>query len=327
MPSALVIGGTRFIGRHTVADLLENGYSVTLLNRGNHENPFADDDRVEHVAGDRREDTSLERAAEAASPDVVVDCIAMYPADVETAVDVFADVDAYVYVSSIGAYDHGHVLKYEDETPLVPCSADEATDDSFETYGARKAEGDRVARAAAESGVPATSVRPTMVYGPHNYLGFLQYWIDRVRNEERVLVPGDGSYLAHRTYVEDVASAIRIVAERGEPGEAYNVGDRRPLTIGGTIELIGCVAGRDVEPVYASDRELERGGLSRHAFPLYMGEPFVASTEKLSALGWESTPLEEAMELAVEYYEAGGLVEPEAGPAPEDERAVIDSLG
>ena len=107
MPSALVIGGTRFIGRHTVSELLEGGYSVTLLNRGNHENPFADDDRVDHVAGDRRDDSALERAAEAASPDVVVDCIAMFPADVRAAVDVFSDVDAYVYVSSIGAYDHG----------------------------------------------------------------------------------------------------------------------------------------------------------------------------------------------------------------------------
>ena len=326
MPSALVIGGTRFIGRHTVVELMEHGYTVTLLNRGNHENPFADDDRVDHVVGDRRDDAAVERAAEVASPDVVVDCVAMYPADVETAVDVFADVDAYVYVSSIGVYDHAHVLKYEDETPLVPCSPEQATDDSFASYGARKAEGDRIALAAAEEGVRSTSVRPTMVYGPQNYLGFVQYWIDRVTSEERVLVPGDGSYLAHRTYVEDVASAIRVVAEDGEAGEAYNVGDRRPLTVGQTIDLIGQVSGTEAEPVFASDRELERGGFSRHAFPLYMGEPFAASTEKLAALGWESTPIEVAMERTVEYYRSSGLVEPDVGPAVEDERAVIASL-
>lgn len=34
---ALVIGGTRFIGRHTVTELLNHDYDVTVFNRGNHE--------------------------------------------------------------------------------------------------------------------------------------------------------------------------------------------------------------------------------------------------------------------------------------------------
>jgi len=51
--TALVIG-TRFIGRHTVSDLLANSYEVGMLNRGTHENPFSDDDRVTHVEGDRK---------------------------------------------------------------------------------------------------------------------------------------------------------------------------------------------------------------------------------------------------------------------------------
>lgn len=46
---ALVIGGTRFIGRHTVMDLLAHGYHVTLVTRGRHENPFADHAKVQHV--------------------------------------------------------------------------------------------------------------------------------------------------------------------------------------------------------------------------------------------------------------------------------------
>ena len=53
MQSALVIGGTRFIGRHTVTELLDHEYDVAIFNRGNHENPFEDDDRVTHVPGDR----------------------------------------------------------------------------------------------------------------------------------------------------------------------------------------------------------------------------------------------------------------------------------
>jgi len=53
MDRALVVGGTRFIGRHTVDELLAHGYDVTIFNRGRHANPFATDDRVAHVEGDR----------------------------------------------------------------------------------------------------------------------------------------------------------------------------------------------------------------------------------------------------------------------------------
>ena len=326
MDTALVVGGTRFIGRHVVSELLAHDYDVTLVTRGNHPNPFADHDRVDHVQGDRTDDATMERAAETVEPDVVVDSVAFFPADVETAVDVFADADAYVYISSVGAYDHDYVLKEEGRTPLEPCSAAESTDDSFETYAARKAEGDRVVFEAAESGVDAMSVRPTMVYGPHNHLDFLQYWLDRAVNEDRVLVPGDGSYVCHRTYVEDVAAAVRVVLEEGEAGEAYNVADQRPLTMAQTLDLVGEVSGREVDPVYASERELAEADLSRADFPLYMDLPFVMSTEKLAALGWESTPPAEAMARTLEYHRESGLADHDAGPSIETERRLLDAL-
>ena len=60
--TALVVGGTRFIGRHTVEELLAHEYEVAIFNRGNHENPFADDDRVTNVEGDRKDETALRAA-------------------------------------------------------------------------------------------------------------------------------------------------------------------------------------------------------------------------------------------------------------------------
>jgi len=325
MSDVLVIGGTRFIGRHVVAELRDHDHAVTVFTRGNHPNPFADDPRVEHVTGDRRDDATVERVAETVDPDAVVDTIAFYPTDVETAVRVFDDVDAYVYVSSVAAYDPEHVLRTESRTPLVPCSPAEATDDSFETYGPRKAEADRIALAAPdEHGTPAMSVRPTMVYGPHNHLGFVRYWIDRVLDHDRVVVPGDGSYVCHRTYVADVASAVRTVLEHGEPGEAYNVADQRPVTMTQFLDRAADAADTAVEPVYASPRELAAADLDRAAFPLYMGTPFVMPTEKLAALGWASTPVDDAMAATVADHREHGL-DYDDGPSRAAERRVLDA--
>jgi len=326
MDSALVIGGTRFIGRHTVEDLLDHGYEVTLFNRGNRPNPFSERDRVDHFVGDRSDDTALEGAARSVDPDIVLDFVAYNPAEVRTATEVFADVDAYVYVSSGAAYEPINIPKRENETALRPCDAQQATDESAETYGNRKAAGDREIFAAADRGINAMSARPTVVYGPHDYTERVDYWIDRVNRHDRVIVPGDGTYLMHRVYVEDVATALRIVAEAGNPGEAYNVGDRQLVDLKGLIMLIEEALGTDVQVTFASDRELSTVGLESEDFPLYRGFPHVMSTSKLADLGWTSTPLQEAMDRSVEDHLDSDRTGRDLGPDREAEEAVLDVL-
>ena len=326
MDTALVIGGTRFIGRHLVEELLEHEYTVTIFNRGSHDNPFESDDRVSHIEGDRANDSALEAAATTVDPDAVFDCVAYHPKDVQAATRIFDDCEAYVYVSSGAAYGREELPKREGETPLEPCTTEQAIDDSSDTDGNRKAEGDRAVFAAAEKGRNAMSVRPCIVYGPHDYTERLDWWIDRVNRFDRVLVPGDGTNIWHRAYVEDVASALRIVAERGDAGEAYNVGDQRLTTLEELVEMIAAHLETDVEIVHASQHELEAGGIELEDYLLYRGYPHLLSTAKLTALGWESTPLEEAMERAIDSHLESDRDGSEHGPDREAEQRVLGIL-
>jgi 2'-hydroxyisoflavone reductase len=326
MDTALVIGGTRFIGRHLVTDLLDDGYDVTLFNRGNHDNPFAETEGVDHFEGDRTNDTALERAAETVDPDIVVDCVAYKPHDVCAATEIFADVDGYVYISSGSAYASEEIPKREGETELCDCTSEQATDDSHDTYGPRKAGGDRAVFEAAERGVNAMSVRPCIVYGPHDYTQRLDFWLDRVNDYDRLLVPGDGQNIWHRAYVEDVASALRIVAECGEPGEVYNVGDRRLVTMDEMVGLIADTFDTSVELVHASDRELSTAGLSVDDYVLYRDYPHVLDTNKLASLGWDSTPVEEAMARTVDEHLESDRDGSEHDPGREKEERVLGVL-
>ena len=229
-------------------------------------------------------------------------------------------IDAYVYISSGGAYGVDEIPKREGETPLEPCTDEQAVDDSPATYGARKAEGDRKVFAAARDGIRAMSVRPTIVYGPHDYTGRFHYWVEQVRERDRVLVPGDGTNVHHLVAVGNVASAVRTVAEEGEAGEAYNVGDRRVLPLKETIGLIDDALETDVELMTTSGRELARADLGMTDFPLYNPDLHVLSTEKLASLGWEPMTPRSAIERAVEEP-----VDPERDPGP-DSAAVEESL-
>lgn len=301
--NAIVIGGTGFIGRPTVEELLKRGYDVTTVARGEHENPFAEHEEVSFHQGDRNNRTTLETVRDEIDPDVVIDLCGLHPQQVETATDVFADVDAYVFVSSASAYDNERIrLPSREGDPLHDYTPEHGEDDSMASYGPRKAECDRVCFDAAEAGVNALVVRPTCVYGPYDHTERHDYWFHRVDTYDRILVPGDGDSTFHRVYVEDLARALRLVAERGEPGEAYNAAERQTAWLDLTIELAAKTLDTDVEVVHASARELAQGGFSPMDFPLYLPVPAVAASEKLAALGWTSTPLEETFARTIDEH-------------------------
>ncbi len=323
--TALVVGGTRFVGRHTVEELLDHDYHVTLFNRGNHGDPFADHEGVDSVHSDRTDRAALEDARDAVGPDIVIDTCAYHPGDVEAATEVFAEGDAYVYVSSGSAYDAPDVPMREGETDLHDCTPEQATDDSVESYGPRKAEGDRVVARAAAEGVNAMAVRPMLVYGPHDYTERFAYWTDRVAEYEAVAVPFDGDSLLHRSYVEDVASALRIVAERGEAGEGYNVADRNTFSLSRSLELAADALDTEVEIVQTGPGDLAAADVEPTDFPLYTPQPALAATEKLAALGWESTDPAEAVAAAARAHREAGRDGIENGPDRETEEAIIDA--
>uniref|UniRef100_UPI00292D7E61 NAD-dependent epimerase/dehydratase family protein n=1 Tax=Enterobacter hormaechei TaxID=158836 RepID=UPI00292D7E61 len=76
--TALVLGGTSFVGRHLVEQLLEDGWAVSLFNRGQ-TNPSVFPE-AERLVGDRGGDVS---ALESSSWDVVFDVNGYLADDVE----------------------------------------------------------------------------------------------------------------------------------------------------------------------------------------------------------------------------------------------------
>jgi nucleoside-diphosphate-sugar epimerase len=162
------------------------------------------------------------------------------------------------------------------------------------------------------------------------FQGHHDYWINRIDRYDRVVVPGDGTAIWHRAYVEDVAAALRTVAETGQPGEAYNVGDRRVCTLEDVIDLIADALGTSVEVVHASRRELAQAGLDPNDFILYHHPrteyPHILDTCKLASLGWESTPPGTAMERTVAESIVSGRDGSAHDPGRDAEEQVTEAL-
>src|ERR1700752_151403 len=114
----LIIGGTRFLGRHLVTSALAGGHEVTLFNRGNSSTQTPAD--VETIHGDRH--TELHKL-KGRRWDTVVDTCGHLPRAVRAAAEVLADsVERYVFVSSQNAYANVSVPDITEDYPLASLS-------------------------------------------------------------------------------------------------------------------------------------------------------------------------------------------------------------
>src|SRR5690349_11023823 len=96
----LVLGGTEFLGRHTVDAALQAGHEVTIFTRGL-TNPEVFPE-AEHLLGDRDGDLAALRGR---SWDGVVDTSGYVPRVVRQSAELLREAVArYVFVSSISVY-------------------------------------------------------------------------------------------------------------------------------------------------------------------------------------------------------------------------------
>jgi 2'-hydroxyisoflavone reductase len=171
----LVLGGTRFLGRHFVDAALASGDEVTIFTRGRQPVPWHD---VTALFGDRDPRiapglTALEHGAW----DAVIDCSGYVPRMVEASAALVAPrAGRYVFVSSMSVYAKTERPGLDETTPLATLD-DPATEAVLEHYGGLKAACE--AAVARVFGMRATQVRPGLIVGPYDGSDRFGYWVAR----------------------------------------------------------------------------------------------------------------------------------------------------
>ncbi len=265
----LVIGGTLFIGRQLVDELVKEGHSVSIL----HRKPKHDfGRRVENIMADRNDADSMRDALYGRRFEVVYDNAYDWErgttaAQVEATVRLVAGerLSRYIFMSSVAAYGDG--LNHKESDPLAP-------DYHSDPYVRHKATSERMLfRMHAQSGLPVVTFRPPFVYGPGNPFYREAFFWDRLRAGRPIIIPGDGHRLMQFVYVRDLVTAlVRAMHEPRAAGEAFNIGDSKPLTHTELVERLAKTA--NVDPVMVRvPRDIIAGaGGNAMDEPYYFGE-------------------------------------------------------
>ena len=250
MTRVLVTGGAGFIGSHYVRTMLTGGYpgfedaQVTVLDKltyaGNLANlaTVADHPGYRFVQGDVVDEallldlvpghdlvvnfaaeTHVDRSITGAADFVVTNVLGA-----QTLFDAClrAQVPRVVHVSTDEVYGSIDEGSWDEDQPLLPNSP----------YSAAKAGADLLARAYARTyGLPVAVTRCSNNYGPYQFPEkVIPLFVTNLIDGRKVPLYGDGLNVRDWLHVDDHCRGIQLVAERGRPGEAYNIGGGRELT-------------------------------------------------------------------------------------------------
>ena len=274
----LIIGGTKFLGRHLTVAALKNNHEVTLFNRGK----FSQEEfeNVEQIQGDRNSD--LAKLSDRRW-DACIDTCGYLPQGVKSSAEFLRDsIGQYVFVSSISAYANFSETNFDETAPLAELTKEhkkqfdeldpksELTGASLgEMYGALKVLCEREAEKAMPDRV--LIVRPGLIVGEFDPTDRFSYWVLRVAKGGKVLAPGNPQRFVQMIDAQDLAEWIVKMAEANENGTFNATGKSFDLTFERMLEETKSVSQSDAEFVWAAEEFLKQENVAVWSeMPLYL---------------------------------------------------------
>ncbi|WP_117407204.1 NAD-dependent epimerase/dehydratase family protein, partial [Ruminiclostridium josui] len=198
---ALFIGGTGIISSAITSSLVEQGWELYLINRGNRSESIPAGAKL--LKADINDEELVKSLIKDMNFDVVADFIAFVPSQVERDIRLFSGrTKQYIFISSASAYQKPlSDYRITESTPLA---------NPYWEYSRNKIACEELLMSEyRNNGFPVTIVRPSHTYdnrsiplGVHGNNGSWQV-IKRMLENKPVIIHGDGSSLWTLTYNTD----------------------------------------------------------------------------------------------------------------------------
>lgn len=254
MKKVLVTGGAGFIGSHCVDQLLAAGHQVVVFDKKSKDEAVNLShclDQVVYHTADLSDFSALVGAMSGCDQVIHLAAFVSVPGSIESPVAAHNDnvtgtlhvfesmkklgIDRGIYASSAAVYGVPEGVPVSEESKLNPCSP----------YGFYKQANEQYAEFYREEyGLKLTGLRFFNVYGERQdprspYSGVISIFLDRIENDEPIIIYGDGEATRDFVYVGDVA-AVCVESAVGEVEwpQVCNVGTGQETTLNSLIDTI-----------------------------------------------------------------------------------------
>jgi nucleoside-diphosphate-sugar epimerase len=160
----------------------------------------------------------------------------------------------FIYASSSSVYGNTPDLPMKETSRLVP----------YSPYGVTKLAAENLCSLYHENyGLPVVSLRYFTVYGPRQRpdMAFHKF-LKAIGENKPIEIYGTGDQTRDFTYVDDIVNANISAAEKGKPGEIYNLGGGDPQKLSDIFPLLNKICRRKVK---IKKTEMQKGDV-RHTY-------------------------------------------------------------
>lgn len=289
----LILGGTKFVGRHITSTALLRGHSVTLFNRGlTNSHLFPD---AEKIHGNRDGGLDVLRGRKW---DAVIDVNGYLPRVVRaSAVLLENSVLRYAFISTLSVFAAFSKQGMNEESPLAQLRDVHTEVIDAETYGGLKVLCEQAVQQVFPDG--ALILRPGYVVGPYDHTDRMTSWWRRITRGGKMLAPGSPGAPLQFIDARDLAAFTLDMVERHATG-IYNAnGLASHLTWGESFEKAQLLTATDTEFVWVDQeflraQKLDDGDLPMFAFAEDVGI-FTMNNHKALAAGLRTRPVAETI--------------------------------
>jgi 2'-hydroxyisoflavone reductase len=311
----LILGGTRFLGRHLAEQALVGGWQLTLLHRGQSGPDLFP--QAQHLIADRNGDLSLLARG---AWDAAIDTSAYVPRHVQTMAQALAErVAHYQLVSSISVYADVGAEGKDENSPLVTLPDPTVEAITGETYGGLKVLCEQAAQAAY--GARCLVTRPGLIVGPFDPTGRFSWWVQRLQRGGEVLAPGDPATPVQFIDARDLAAWMLLQAERATSGVFNLTGPAQPLTMGGFLGAARNTLNPAAELHWVDERFVLDAGVAPWSdLPVWLPRPqaglHLSAIDRALATGLHCRPLAQTLQDTAQWLRGGLVAQPSvSGPA------------
>ncbi|MGQ9618277.1 MAG: NAD-dependent epimerase/dehydratase family protein [Candidatus Aminicenantia bacterium] len=326
MDKIFLIGASGFIGNHVLRELLKNKYQVRVLIRGKSRRELLDGLEIEIFEGDIRDEESL--IAGMRGFEAVFHCAGYYPKfSINTKIEVKraiyetknvmkaslkAGIKKMLYVSSMGTI-------WKDKDGIGRENAPFDFNKVRGVYHRIKMLMELLVRMYSKNKIELKIINPTFCVGEYETKPVQYCLIPRILKGMPFYIDGE----MNAVDVKDVARGAILAFEGGKPDERYIIGGKN-LKIKDFLEKIAEIGGVRAPHIKLPYWLAHLGGylsefLSYFIFKNYPRIPlsgiqmakygFFVSTEKAEReLGFCPSPIEPAIERAIDWYKKIGYI-------------------
>lgn len=290
MKSILVMGGSTFVSSSLAKYLIEQGYNVDILTRGNKKVNY--DGFREHLICDRKSRNEMQEVLKGRKYEFIFDISAYTKDDVEVLLSSTCNsiLKKYIFCSSGAVYKPSNVL-------IKECF-EKGENSNWGKYGVNKKEAEDF---IINSGLPYIIFRPTYIYGEDNNLYREAYFFDRIRNNKAIPLPFGNNITTQFIHIDDLIRVFESSMYNKNVSKIYNVTNPEIVSWGTFIRKCGEVVGKRpiIKEIDINIKKLE----IRSYFP-FRDVTYMLDIKKLiqDGLYIPTIPLENGLNQTYQWY-------------------------